>query len=234
MWGTEGGAFACAAHDGQGAEFVADDGSGGGAGDSRREELLRAALDVIADRGFGDTRIADVAERAGTSPALVIYYFQTKDNLLTEAVRLAEDLWYDYGFRRVAAVTGATARLGELVATSFMPPSEVGFPDLGALWVDLWARSLRHADVARVRQEFDARWRQVIADAVVEGQTAGEFAPVDPAEFATALSALIDGLAVQLVLGDPAVDPEVAARIAMGYAAGRLGFAWAQAEPVAT
>lgn len=202
-------------------------------GDTRREEMLRSALDVIAERGFADTRIADVAERAGTSPALVIYYFHTKDNLLTEAVRLAEDLWYGYGCRRVAAVTGAAARLEELITTSFTPPSEVGFPDLGALWVDLWARSLRHAEVARVREEFDARWRQVIADAVVEGQADGEFAPVDPAEFATALSALLDGLTVQLVLGDPAIDPAVAARIAMGYASGQLGFAWAQAEPVA-
>jgi AcrR family transcriptional regulator len=217
---------------------VVDDDNGvgttDGAGDTRREEMLRSALDVIAERGFADTRIADVAERAGTSPALVIYYFQTKDNLLTEAVRLAEDLWYDYGFRRVAAVTGAVARLEELITTSFAPPSEVGFPDLGALWVDLWARSLRHAEVARVREEFDARWRQVIADAVVEGQADGEFAPVDPAEFATALSALLDGLAVQLVLGDAAIDPVVAARIAMGYASGRLGFAWAQAEPVSS
>ena len=59
--------------------------------------MLRAALEVIAERGFPETRIADVAERAGTSPALVIYYFKTKDNLLTEAMRFAEDLWYDLG-----------------------------------------------------------------------------------------------------------------------------------------
>ena len=50
--------------------------------------MLRAALDVIAERGFPDTRIADVAERVGVSPALVIYYFKTKDHLLTEAMRL--------------------------------------------------------------------------------------------------------------------------------------------------
>jgi AcrR family transcriptional regulator len=43
--------------------------------DNRRQDMLRAALHVIAVRGFADTRIADVAERAGTSPALVIYYF---------------------------------------------------------------------------------------------------------------------------------------------------------------
>ena len=195
--------------------------------------MLRSALDVIAERGFADTRIADVADRAGTSPALVIYYFQTKDNLLTEAVRLAEDLWYDYGYRRMAAVTGAPARLEELIDASFSPPAEVGFPDLGALWVDLWARSLRHAEVARVREEFDARWRRVIAEAVAEGQAAGEFADVDPDEFAAALSALLDGLTVQLVLGDPAVDPSTAVRIAMGFAAGGAGLQPGRRRPSA-
>ncbi len=46
--------------------------------DNRREHMPRAALPVIAGRGFADTWIADVAERAGTSPALVIYYFASK------------------------------------------------------------------------------------------------------------------------------------------------------------
>jgi AcrR family transcriptional regulator len=41
----------------------------------RRTQMLVAALDVIVERGFAETRISDVAERAGVSPALVIYYF---------------------------------------------------------------------------------------------------------------------------------------------------------------
>ena len=60
-----------------------------GTADQRREQMLRAALDVIAERGYPESRIADVAERAGTSPALVIYYFKTKDQLLTEAIRFS-------------------------------------------------------------------------------------------------------------------------------------------------
>ena len=51
--------------------------------------MLRAALEVIVERGYADTRIADVAERTGTSPALVIYYFKTRDQLLTEAIRFS-------------------------------------------------------------------------------------------------------------------------------------------------
>src|SRR5215469_986271 len=66
-------------------------------GEGRREQLLRSALEVIVARGYADTRIADVAEHAGTSPALVIYYFKTRDQLLTEALRYSEDAWYAAG-----------------------------------------------------------------------------------------------------------------------------------------
>ena len=63
-------------------------------GDSGRDASTSAATrcwsprpQLIAERGFSETRIADVAQRVGASPALVIYYFGTKDSLLTEALR---------------------------------------------------------------------------------------------------------------------------------------------------
>ena len=83
------------------------DGQGGTA---RREQLLRSALEVIVARGYADTRIADVAEHAGISPALVIYYFKTRDQLLTEALRYSEDAWYAAGTQRLAAITTAVGR----------------------------------------------------------------------------------------------------------------------------
>jgi AcrR family transcriptional regulator len=52
---------------------------------ARRRQILEAAVAVVCERGLCDTRIADVAERAGTSPALVVYYFGTKDRLLAAA-----------------------------------------------------------------------------------------------------------------------------------------------------
>src|ERR1022692_1863930 len=90
--------------------------------DGRRTQILRAALDVLVERGFPDTRIADVAERSEVSPALVIYYFKTKDRLLTEAIRYSEDLWYEEGARRLAALPSAAKRLEEIVAMTCLPP----------------------------------------------------------------------------------------------------------------
>src|ERR1700758_3444060 len=74
---------------------------------ARREQLLRSALEVIVARGYADTRIADVAEHAGTSPALVIYYFKTRDQLLTEALRYSEDAWYAAGTQRLETIPTA-------------------------------------------------------------------------------------------------------------------------------
>jgi AcrR family transcriptional regulator len=201
--------------------------NGSGTADQRREQMLQAALQVIAERGYADTRIADVAERAGTSPALVIYYFKTKDQLLTEAIRFAEDSWYEAGTGRMARIDTAAGRLEELIAMSCLPEADTEPHDSWLVWLDVWAQAGRHPEVAGVRQKFDERWRETISALVIEGQAAGEFGPVDPADFAVSLTALLDGFSVQIALADPTVDAGRAFELSMRYAASQLGFSWA-------
>src|SRR5436190_6425909 len=199
---------------------------GSGTADQRREQMLRAALEVIAERGYPETRIAHVAERAGTSPALVIYYFKTKNQLLTEAIRYSEDRWYETGTSRMAAIDTAAGRLEELVAMTCLPEADTEPNESWRVWLDLWAQAGRHPEVASVRLKFDERWRETITSLVVEGQEAGEFGPVSPADFAVTLSALLDGFAIQIALEDPTVDAGRAFELTMRFAAGELGFTW--------
>jgi AcrR family transcriptional regulator len=196
------------------------------AADIRREQLLDAALKVIAERGFPETRIADVAASAGISPALVIYYFKTRDQLLTEAIRLNEDRWYAEGTARIAEIPTAAGRLEELIAMSCLPEAEGEDRVSWVIWLDLWAQSARHPEVSQVRQEFDAHWRVTITDLVKEGQASGEFDAVDAEDFAITLSALLDGFAIQSALSDPVVDNARAFRLSMQFAASELGFSW--------
>ena len=199
------------------------------AADQRRDHMLQAALAVIDERGFPETRIADVAQRAGTSPALVIYYFKTKDNLLTEAMRYAEDSWYDLGARRMAAIDSAAKRLEEIVAMTCLPQADAELPNSWTLWLDLWAQSVRHPEVARMREEFDNHWRETIAAVVRDGQENGEFGDTDADDFSVTFSALLDGLAIQIALKDPVVDPMRAFDASMRFAAQSLGFPWSPA-----
>jgi AcrR family transcriptional regulator len=197
-----------------------------GTADQRREQMLRAALEVIADRGYADTRIADVAERTGISPALVIYYFKTKDRLLTEAIRYLDNLWYADGQRRMATLPTAAARIEEIVAMSCLPEADTEPHSSWTLWLDFWALAARNPEVAVLRQRDDERWRELIGSLVRSGQEAGEFREIDPDSFAALLCSLLDGLAIQIALGDPVVDPARAFELCMLFIADQLGFTW--------
>lgn len=55
--------------------------------EQRPEEILRAAFDEFAEKGYAETRIDDVAARAGISKGLVYVYFKTKEELLKAVIR---------------------------------------------------------------------------------------------------------------------------------------------------
>jgi len=194
--------------------------------DVRREQMLVAAATVIAERGFDDTRIADVAERVGASPALVVYYFGTKDKLLTEALRYSEQEFYSATEGMLASTPEIVPRLETLVAWTCLPEEQEQTPGTWGLWFDLWAQAFRHPEVKKDRVEFDQSWRSMIARIVRDGVEAGEIEPLDVEEFSISFAALLDGLSIQTALDDPVVSSDVAYQVAMRFAATSLGFVW--------
>lgn len=199
--------------------------------DARRDQMLAAAAQIIAERGFGDTRIADVATRVGASPALVIYYFGTKDTLLTEALRWSEQSFYAAADEMLATTTTMVPRLETLVAWTCLPQAADDMPGAWGLWFDLWAQAFRHPEVKKDRVELDQRWRVMIARVVRDGMDAGEIGTVDVEEFAIAFAALLDGLSIQTALEDPVVDGQRAYQVAMRFASTSLGFTWKYRRP---
>lgn len=48
----------------------------------RRKQILKAAVEVFAERGFHRTRVSDIAKRAGVAYGLIYHYFDSKDDVL--------------------------------------------------------------------------------------------------------------------------------------------------------
>ncbi len=193
--------------------------------EARRIEMLRAAAELICERGFGDTRIADVAKRSGVSSALVIYYFGTRDRLLVDALRYSEESFYEAAEKMLAEVSSLRERLSLLIRWTCVPEGNDEIPGAWGLWFDLWAQAFRHDEIKAGRAELDARWRKMIVDAIKSAE-AGEFdAKVNPRMFALEFSALLDGLSIQVALDDPEVDSDVAYDIAMRFAERELDLA---------
>ena len=138
--------------------------------EARRIEMLRAAAELICERGFGDTRIADVAKRAGVSSALVIYYFGTRDRLLVDALRYSEESFYEAAEQMLAEVSSLRERLSLLIKWTCVPEGKDEIPGAWGLWFDLWAQAFRHDEIKAGRVELDARWRKMIVDAIKSGE----------------------------------------------------------------
>ena len=189
--------------------------------DARRDQMLMASAHLIAERGFSDTRIADVAERVGASPALVIYYFGTKDSLLTEALRWSERSFYAAVEEMLLETPSLRARIENLVEACL--PESKDVPDDWGLWFDLWAQAFRQPGVKKDRSQLDQQWRDLIGRVVGDGVEAGEIAALDIEGFTVMWAALLDGLVVQVALEDPVVDVALAKRVALGVAVKELG-----------
>jgi len=191
--------------------------------DVRRDQMLAAASTLIAERGFSDTRIADVAKRVGASPALVIYYFGTKDSLLTEALRWSERSFYAAAEEMLKSTEKLRDRLEVLLDWNLMADKQPDVAGDWGLWFDLWAQAFRHPEVKKDRADLDAQWRDLIARIVQDGIDHGEIQKVDVHEFAVMWSSLLDGLVIQVSLDDPVVTPALARRIALELADKELG-----------
>jgi AcrR family transcriptional regulator len=166
----------------------------------RRPQILAAAAEVIAERGVAGTRIADVAERCGVSPPTLLYWFDSKEQLLAEALTADDDRFYEELEQRLDGAATAGERMVALIDTATESADDF------ALWMELWTWALRDADLRAARERFDGRWRAAIEAIVVDGVGAGEFDADDPPRAALAIAALIDGLSAQAALGDPEVS----------------------------
>ncbi|GAB2669021.1 TetR/AcrR family transcriptional regulator [Gordonia jinhuaensis] len=186
--------------------------------EERRRSILAAAAELMCERGFADTRIADVAKRSEVSSALVIYYFGTRDRLLVEALTLYEEEFYRAMSETMSNAPAFADRIDRIVSSCCVARADDESPGDWGLWLDVWAMATRHPEIAAVRKLQDTKWRALLEDVVREGIESGEIPEVNARYFALTFTALLDGLAIQCALADSEVTPAVAYEMAMSYA----------------
>ena len=163
--------------------------------EERRAEIVRAALEVIAERGYRGASLASVAERVGLTQQGLLHHFPTKDALLV-AVLQERDQWdavpdtrwridllaslVEYNAMRPGVIQTFSALLGESVTE--------GHP----------ARAYFTARYTDVRASMAEVLRAEYGDRLPNGLTPERTAPL--------LVAVMDGLQYQWLLDPESVD----------------------------
>ena len=189
---------------------------------NRPEQILAAACRAIQQRGFANTRIADIAAEAEMSTGAIHYWFEVKDEVLIAALRWASGQLFDRLEQLASEASSERERLVLLLEHAVPVPG----PRRGeyVLWMGLWGRALQEPDLLPECEALSRRWRGYFFEAVRRGTEAGEFAPVsDPDEAAERLIAQVDGLGFELLLGYSWTSPERMRERLYGFAAEQLG-----------
>ena len=186
----------------------------------RRIEILEATCDVVIERGFAGTRVADVAKKLGVSNSLIHYHFASKEELLAAAFEhYAQKDLVDMQHDSDSAPT-CVAKLWRLIE-SYVPE---GSDDVEwMIWIDAWGEALRNPKMKPISQQLDEQSIAVFEKVLRAGNEAGEFHCVHPRESATRISGLIDGLAVQYAAHEGVLKRKEFIRLMRQLAAAETG-----------
>ncbi|WP_091614622.1 TetR/AcrR family transcriptional regulator [Amycolatopsis saalfeldensis] len=166
-----------------------------------RRRILETAWQLIAERGYHRVRIADIAKACGTSTATIHYHFPSKTEVLNEALRRNVKLAFDRQVAELHAVDGAHDRLLKLVELQL--PADGVLHAEWSVWLQVWNEvSLNPALRSLYTDSYD-RWHRTILMTIRTGQEQDAFHVADPEAATEQLTALIDGLGIQVLTHKP-------------------------------
>jgi len=170
-------------------------------------DILDAACAVIAERGYESTRLADVADRAGTSISTLQYLFGNRDDLIFAALQSRTARQLKEAQEAAAAIDDPLTRLA-WVATHLVADSDDESASRAEwmVWTEYWRAAVRDAELRAESVGVYAGWRDLAQEAILACVRSGVIdADVDVRSAAEGAVALGDGLGIQIALGLPSM-----------------------------
>src|SRR5215813_13270450 len=171
---------------------------------ARRAQIVQAAIDTIADRGYGQASLVRIAETAGTSKGVIVYHFGGKDELIRELVAEVVARGVAYMEPRIDAEPTGAGKLRAYIESNLAFMRENRNHVVAIVEIVLSARA---ADGSRL-YDFSVQDEGVAAlqPLLAYFQGTGEFRTgFDPHVMAMAIRAAINAVPAQLAR-DPALD----------------------------
>ncbi|MDP3898698.1 MAG: TetR family transcriptional regulator C-terminal domain-containing protein [Mesorhizobium sp.] len=176
--------------------------------ETRRLQLIDATIDSLARRGYSDTTMADVADGAGLSRGIVNFHFESKEKLLVATLQHMADE-YAVHWRGALARAGddPARRLWAVVAADF--DRAVCSKRKLAAWCAFWGEAKSRPTYQALCGARDAAYQATMVDLCAALATDGDY-PFQPVSTALALSAMLEGMWLRLMLGGDDISREKA------------------------
>lgn len=178
----------------------------------RREALVDAAIESLKRYGYEGLSVRRIAAEAGVSIGLINHHFPNKDTLVAESYRaFSRRLAANFEKAVAAADPDPRARLRAYLDAFFSGPNLD--PQVLTAWVVYWSLVQVSPEMRAVRDAEGQGYSEVLGRLLSDLVKSRGGAPVNLGLVVTGLTALLDGLWLQLCLDPSSIRPRDAAAL---------------------
>jgi TetR/AcrR family transcriptional repressor of bet genes len=175
----------------------------------RREALVEATLRCLKKHGHDGVSVRRISAAAGVSIGLINHHFPSKAGLIAESYEtLAVSLQDSLHAQAINRAASPRKRLSNFFRASFAP--ELLDPQLFNVWLVFWSMVAHSREIRAVHDRTYGKYRSILENLLAELQESGAAPPLRLRPAAIALSALLDGLWVELSLSGATFKPREA------------------------
>ncbi len=172
--------------------------------EARRRQIVRSAITTIASGGLAQASLARIADEVGISKSVISYHFDGRDELIEEIVTALLSEANRFIRSRVERETGCPAKLRAYIEASFTFMAE--HRENFVAMVDIWGSF----GTVEAKRAFNATaydpCRRHIEAILRQGRLDGDFRDFTPRTLAATIQGAIDGVMLQWVFDEGAVD----------------------------
>jgi len=183
----------------------------------RQLQLIEATIDSLAKRGYAETTMADVADGAGLSRGIVNFHFESKEKLLIATLQHMYDEYSAHWRASLQKAGDDPARQLQVLVWADFDRSICNKRKLAA-WLAFWGEAKSRPTYQALSSSRDAYYQQVFIDLCATLKESGGYA-YEPQVMALALSAMLEGLWLRLMMGTEDTTRETALQAANAFLA---------------
>lgn len=166
----------------------------------RRNQILRAALQAVSDKGFASVTLQDIADYAEVSKGVTSYYFANKEDVLCHLLEWVTDRIYKNELAAIQKEATSLDKLKAYVLSAFSTPEEN--KRFYRVYLEFLAKASRNPRFREINNHFYENCWSLGREIVNLGKAEGTFYIADVNQAAITIRALIDGCLIQWLMRD--------------------------------
>jgi AcrR family transcriptional regulator len=174
--------------------------------EERKEQILDAATEVFAQKGFDHARMDDIVEETGLSKGALYWYFKSKDDIIFGIM----DRLFRLEFKALEELKDDDSSASE----SLEQFTDLAIKDINRMMrfmpitYEFLALAFRNKLVQKAIKQYMNSYVSILDPMIQRGVDSGEFKEVNPREVSAAVGAIIEGTMLLWVYDRSLIDPE--------------------------